>query len=787
MVSAGPLGFWDALILLSPIAFLVAMVLKPNPMPTTQSLWLAAILLFIIKLWYLESSPLEACACFIKGCLQAITPCSIVAGAIFLFDCMESSQCLAWMKVQLRVVTNSHPVAEVMLIGFCFAFIVEGASGFGTPAALAAPMLYSMGHPKQECVICLLTFNTFMTIFGAVGTPVWFGIGEVVSDYEESNLVEVGFRSAMALTVCAILIVPYVVGIIVPWDELKPSWLFILLSTLSVVLPFMGFSFFTYEFPSMAAGIVGLCITAALTIFRIGLGPHKRGTGQTPAEAGSEVKEPKDVHDEQQRLTEGSDATAAAAAAAPPQSVPGPPAPAPLAEDGAKKWDSDFDFVAIDLDDIEAAQKQAKLLAAMQEQQQQQQQQEQPPPAAAATAAPAPAPAKKGIQFEDDPQRAVSGSQPQRVVSAGTSSEPQRVVSGDDNPKRAKSSASGGDKPAREVSRWSQQSGKSLKDRAVNADVVLSKKDLKKLAKRTDMTVAPAQVISALGDDDEIPQALTVNVNDEEAEHFNKAPTVLDAVLRTMPLWLTVLLLILTRIEPIGLKDVLREDTPTIVDGSLGNIGYLSISTVGRFSLTKILGTKISWTYELLYTPFILPFIVAGCAPLIVFRNELSIPPTKVVGGVLRRIKGPAIALAGALMLVELLRNRDDDPLGKDSPAVIVGTRLSETLSDGFVALSFPLGALGSFFSGSTTVSMLTFTQVQKVAADELGLTSEALIALQLCGASAGNAFCLANIIAATAVIGLQVSEGAIIKRVLLPVFAMYVICTAVLVPFVYA
>ena len=26
--------------------------------------------------------------------------------------------------------------------------------------------------------MCLLTFNTFMTIFGAVGTPVWFGIGE---------------------------------------------------------------------------------------------------------------------------------------------------------------------------------------------------------------------------------------------------------------------------------------------------------------------------------------------------------------------------------------------------------------------------------------------------------------------------------------------------------------------------------------------------------------------------------------------------------------------------------
>lgn len=94
----GPWGFWDALVLLSPIAFLVAMVLKPKPMATAKSLWLAALLLFILKLWYLEAEPLDACACFIKGVLQALTPCSIVAGAIYLFDCMESAQCLAWMK-----------------------------------------------------------------------------------------------------------------------------------------------------------------------------------------------------------------------------------------------------------------------------------------------------------------------------------------------------------------------------------------------------------------------------------------------------------------------------------------------------------------------------------------------------------------------------------------------------------------------------------------------------------------------------------------------------------------
>jgi hypothetical protein len=48
--------------------------------------------------------------------------------------------------------------------------MVEGASGFGTPIPLAAPMLVSMGHPAFESVVVLLIFNTVATVWGAVGT-----------------------------------------------------------------------------------------------------------------------------------------------------------------------------------------------------------------------------------------------------------------------------------------------------------------------------------------------------------------------------------------------------------------------------------------------------------------------------------------------------------------------------------------------------------------------------------------------------------------------------------------
>ena len=40
---------------------------------------------------------------------------------------------------------NPNPVAQLMIIGWAFAFMIEGASGFGTPAAIAAPILMGLG------------------------------------------------------------------------------------------------------------------------------------------------------------------------------------------------------------------------------------------------------------------------------------------------------------------------------------------------------------------------------------------------------------------------------------------------------------------------------------------------------------------------------------------------------------------------------------------------------------------------------------------------------------------
>lgn len=88
---SGPWGdVMDVLMSLLPILYLIYATVKPNPTPTTVSLPVAAFLLFLIRVGYLGSDPLLSTASVILGILEAITPLSIMAGAILLFQVMKS-------------------------------------------------------------------------------------------------------------------------------------------------------------------------------------------------------------------------------------------------------------------------------------------------------------------------------------------------------------------------------------------------------------------------------------------------------------------------------------------------------------------------------------------------------------------------------------------------------------------------------------------------------------------------------------------------------------------------
>jgi hypothetical protein len=166
VANGGPWGdVMDFFLLLLPIIYLVVVTVKPNPTPTTVSLPMSALIMFLVRTMYLGSNPLLCSACAILGVHEALTPLSVMGGAIFLFETMEQTKCLPFMMREMKALTKGHKVAEAMLI-YGFATIVEGASGFGTPVALGAPMLVSTGHPPLESLVLMLVFNTFVTVWG---------------------------------------------------------------------------------------------------------------------------------------------------------------------------------------------------------------------------------------------------------------------------------------------------------------------------------------------------------------------------------------------------------------------------------------------------------------------------------------------------------------------------------------------------------------------------------------------------------------------------------------------
>ena len=105
---------------------------------------------------------------------------------------MELTGCLQWTIALMKATAGGHPVAEAMLIAWGFVNIVEGASGFGTPVALGAPILVELGHSPLDAISACLVMDALCTHFGAVGTPVWFGLGEVVTAWDEDLAFDVG-------------------------------------------------------------------------------------------------------------------------------------------------------------------------------------------------------------------------------------------------------------------------------------------------------------------------------------------------------------------------------------------------------------------------------------------------------------------------------------------------------------------------------------------------------------------------------------------------------------------
>eukprot|EP01025_Chloroclados_australasicus_P003894 TRINITY_DN10928_c1_g3_i4.p1 TRINITY_DN10928_c1_g3~~TRINITY_DN10928_c1_g3_i4.p1 ORF type:complete len:353 (-),score=27.17 TRINITY_DN10928_c1_g3_i4:103-1161(-) len=272
--SAAYEGPWgpvpDVLFCLLPIIFLIPVTMfKRITLPTSVSLPIAAALMWCVRLMYLKLDPNLTNAAVIYGIFDALTPMSVIGGAILLFTTMEATLCMPFITQQIKNLSKGHPVAEVFIIAWAFAYMIEGASGFGTPVALASPMLASLGHDPFLAVVTCLIMNTLATQFGAVGTPIWFGLDGL--GLNDDQLTKVGFRASIIVAAAAYVVPILCSSFLLNWIDIRRNIVFIILSISSVVWPSIGLAYLTYEFPSLVGGMVGVIVTGVLAYYQIGL------------------------------------------------------------------------------------------------------------------------------------------------------------------------------------------------------------------------------------------------------------------------------------------------------------------------------------------------------------------------------------------------------------------------------------------------------------------------------------------------------------------------------------
>ena len=139
--------------------------------------WILASI-FGFTIWNLEPTWWMASA--IYGALSAVNIILIVFGAILLMNYLEVSGAISTIRWHFTQI-ESDPRVQVLLIGLGFETILEGAAGFGTPGALAAPLFIGLGFPPLAAAVFGLFFNAPCPPFGAAGTPIIGGVGAVMT------------------------------------------------------------------------------------------------------------------------------------------------------------------------------------------------------------------------------------------------------------------------------------------------------------------------------------------------------------------------------------------------------------------------------------------------------------------------------------------------------------------------------------------------------------------------------------------------------------------------------
>ncbi|MCA9079682.1 MAG: L-lactate permease [Planctomycetaceae bacterium] len=239
-----------------------------------------------LALYYWQVPRLQVLAASLKGLIDAAALLFIIFGAILLLNVLKESGGLNTIRRSFTSLSPDRRV-QALIIAWLFGSFIEGAAGFGTPAAVAVPLLVGLGFPPLAAVVCGMLIQSTPVSFGAVGTPILFGVDrgirnepqvlEYLSSHNigsvDAALHEIGVRVALLHGLSGTLIPLIVVCMLTryfgpnrSWREGLVMWRFALFTAWAMILPYLLVAWLLGPaFPSLLGGMCGLMIVVFAT------------------------------------------------------------------------------------------------------------------------------------------------------------------------------------------------------------------------------------------------------------------------------------------------------------------------------------------------------------------------------------------------------------------------------------------------------------------------------------------------------------------------------------------
>lgn len=222
----------------------------------------------------------QVAAATLNGLIVTLTLLYIIFGAILLLNTLKQSGGLSIIRKGFTDITPDRRI-QVIIIAWLFGSFIEGSAGFGTPAAVAVPLLVGLGFPAMAAVVAGMIIQSTPVSFGAVGTPILVGVNTGLSGdpaiqaLAEAQgfgwfgfLAHIGARVALLHAITGTLIPLFVVSLMTrffgPNRSLKDGlkvWRFAIFAALAMTIPYyLVARVLGPEFPSLLGSLVGLAI-----------------------------------------------------------------------------------------------------------------------------------------------------------------------------------------------------------------------------------------------------------------------------------------------------------------------------------------------------------------------------------------------------------------------------------------------------------------------------------------------------------------------------------------------